>query len=55
MSVTEAELTEAMGIGVEIERERIVAYLRRPNDDGTDCSVEREILAQRIERLEHLK
>lgn len=36
-------------------QERIVAYLRRPNDDGTDCSADREILAQRIERLEYLK
>lgn len=35
------------------ERAGIVAFLRRPNADGTPCSCEREILAQRIEKGEH--
>jgi len=33
----------------------IVAFLRAPNEDGTPRSADREVLAQRIERLEHWK
>lgn len=33
----------------------IVRWLRAPNEDGTPCSVEREILAQRLEKGEHLR
>jgi len=34
---------------------RIVAFLRRHSEDGRECSAEREMLAQQIERGEHLK
>jgi len=34
---------------------RIIAFLRAPNEDGSPCSVEREMLARRIERGEHRK
>jgi len=34
---------------------RIVAFLRRPSEDGVECSVEREMLAAQIERGEHQK
>lgn len=46
---------EGRASGREAERQDIVAYLRRPGEFGDDCSVEREVLAQRLERLEHLK
>jgi len=41
--------------GTELAMACIVAYLRRPNGDNSECSAEREMLAQRIERGEHLK
>lgn len=33
----------------------IIAWLRKPSEDGVDCSADRELLAQRLERKEHLK
>lgn len=29
---------------------RIVAFVRKPSEDGVDCSADREALAQQIER-----
>lgn len=40
---------------VKLEVDAIVLFLRAPNEDGTPCSADREVLAQRIERLEHWK
>lgn len=34
---------------------RIVAFLRKPSEYGDPCSADREVLAQQIERGEHLK
>ena len=42
-------------IGCTITTNRIIEWLRTSNADGTPCSVEREMLAQRLERGEHLK
>jgi hypothetical protein len=39
----------------EVITGEIVAFLRKPHEDGTQCSAEREMLAQHIERGEHLK
>ena len=33
----------------------VCKWLRRPNEDGSPCSLEREALARRIEEGEHLK
>jgi hypothetical protein len=33
----------------------IVAFIRQANSDGSTCSADHEVLAQRIERGEHLK
>jgi len=41
--------------GRQLERDVIVRYLRKPNEDGSACSAEREMLAQQIERGEHCK
>lgn len=34
------------------ERRRCAAIIRRPNEDGTPCSAEREMLARRVENGE---
>lgn len=33
----------------------VVAFLRKPSEYGDPCSADREVLAQQIERGEHLK
>lgn len=48
-----SEVHSALLVGVE--RGRVVDWLRAPNEDGTPCSLEREILAQRLARGDHLK
>lgn len=35
--------------------EKMIAFLRRPNEDGTPCSIEREALARAFERGDHWK
>jgi hypothetical protein len=37
------------------ERDAVVAFLRKPSEYGEPCSADREVLAQQIERGEHLK
>lgn len=58
MNIPEQTLASLMRIverRVALEVKTVVALLRRPNEDGTPCSADREVLAQRIERLEHWK
>jgi hypothetical protein len=43
------------GLLVALRQARIVKWLRKPNSDGSPCSADHEVLAQRIERGEHLK
>lgn len=40
---------------IEARERIIIAWLRKPSEDGVDCSADREALAQRLERKEHLK
>lgn len=40
---------------VEAREVLIITWLRKPSEDGVDCSADRELLAQRLERKEHLK
>jgi hypothetical protein len=54
MRLSEA-LQYAVKSGRQFERDVVVRYLRKPNDDGSACSVEREMLAQQIECGEHCK
>lgn len=37
------------------ERAACVAFLRKPSEYGDPCSADREVLAQQIERGEHLR
>jgi len=41
--------------GMMSEREHIVAWLRKPSEDGIDCSADREVIARQIERGEHIR
>lgn len=49
-------MTREYGEGEVRKRELlIIKWLRANNEDGTPCSADRELLAQRLERREHLK
>lgn len=44
---------EAAATSIKISHDAvriIVAFVRKPSEDGVDCSADREVLAQQIER-----
>lgn len=53
--VLEMATVRAFDRGADARERRIIAWLRKPSEDGVDCSADRELLAQRLERKEHLK
>lgn len=53
ISVTDA--FKAVDAHLDARERIIIAWLRKPSEDGVECSAEREMLAQRLERKEHLK
>lgn len=54
-ALTHVRCFAALDAAVAGRERHIIQWLRAPNEDGTACSVEREILAQRLEKGEHLK
>lgn len=53
--VLEMATVRAFDRGAAEREKRIIAWLRKPSEDGVDCSADREMLAQRLERREHLR
>lgn len=52
----EVQFAVAYGqLTAETVQKAIVAFLRKPSEYGDPCSADREVLAQQIERGEHLK